>query len=98
LPSIKRTNNRRKEEPSLRFGIQRQTNDLIWQGSFMRKLTAREVIARSYPTWDLAMADRLIAWLDRNGYQIVQKPHAAATLVPAETDQSEPAAQLDRAH
>ena len=62
----------------------------------MRKLTAREVIARSYPTWDLAMADRLITWLDRNGYQIVEKPHAEASLVPTETDQTKPSAQLDR--
>lgn len=49
----------------------------------MSKLSFREVIARSYPTWDFAMADRLIAWLDRNGYQIVEKPLAAeASLVP----------------
>ena len=38
-----------------------------------RKLTAREAIARSYPTWDHAMADRLIAWLDRCGCEIVEK-------------------------
>jgi hypothetical protein len=49
----------------------------------MRKLTAREVIARSYPTWDLAMADRLIAWLDDKGYQIVEKPQAEVSLVPS---------------
>jgi hypothetical protein len=49
----------------------------------MRKLTAREVIARSYPTWDLAMADRLIAWLDDKGYQIVEKPQPEVSLVPA---------------
>jgi len=39
-----------------------------------RKLTPRQVIARSYPTWDYAMADRLIAWLQDCGYEIVQKP------------------------
>ncbi|MGJ5181574.1 hypothetical protein ACQR16_32590 [Bradyrhizobium oligotrophicum] len=40
-----------------------------------RKFTAREVIARSYPSWDHAMADRLIAWLDHCGYEIVEKRH-----------------------
>jgi hypothetical protein len=54
-----------------------------------RKLSAREVIARSYPTWDYAMADRLIAWLNECGYQIVEKQHADATLVPSAPD-SEP--------
>jgi hypothetical protein len=43
-----------------------------------RKLTPRQVIARSYPTWDYAMADRLIAWLQDCGYEIVQKPKAGA--------------------
>ncbi|CCD92589.1 conserved hypothetical protein [Bradyrhizobium sp. ORS 375] len=38
-----------------------------------RKFTPREVIARSYPSWDYAMADRLIAWLDHCGYEIVEK-------------------------
>ncbi|WP_315763414.1 hypothetical protein [Bradyrhizobium sp. SZCCHNS2005] len=47
-----------------------------------RKLSAREVIARSYPSWDYAMADRLIAWLDECGYQIVEKQQADAPLVP----------------
>lgn len=41
-----------------------------------RKLTPRQVIARSYPTWDYAMADRLIAWLQDCGYEIVQKAKA----------------------
>ncbi len=41
-----------------------------------RKLTPRQVIARSYPTWDYVMADRLIAWLQDCGYEIVQKPEA----------------------
>jgi len=53
----------------------------------MRKLSAREAIARSYPTWDNAMADRLISWLDHCGYQIVEKNHvetnAEASLVPS---------------
>ena len=47
-----------------------------------RKLSAREVIARSYPSWDYAMADRLIAWLDECGYQIIEKQHTDATLIP----------------
>ena len=38
-----------------------------------RKLTPRQVIARSYPTWDYGMADRVIAWLDDCGYAIVEK-------------------------
>jgi hypothetical protein len=42
-----------------------------------RKLTPRQVIARSYPTWDYAMADRLIAWLEDCGYEIVKKAKAA---------------------
>jgi hypothetical protein len=51
-----------------------------------RKLSAREVIARSYPTWDYDMADRLIAWLNECGYQIVEKQYADATLVPSASD------------
>lgn len=42
-----------------------------------RKLTPRQVIARSYPTWDYAMADRMIAWLEDCGYEIVKKAKAA---------------------
>lgn len=38
-----------------------------------RKLTPRQVIARSYPSWDYAMADRVIAWLADCGYEIVEK-------------------------
>ncbi|MGC2777785.1 MAG: hypothetical protein WA418_19335 [Bradyrhizobium sp.] len=49
-----------------------------------RKFTAREVIARSYPTWDHAMADRLIAWLDDCGYVIVEKQQALAAVRAAE--------------
>ncbi|BAM89076.1 conserved hypothetical protein [Bradyrhizobium oligotrophicum S58] len=50
-----------------------------------RKLTPRQVIARSYPTWDYAMADRVIAWLEDCGYEIVEKgaTHPDASLVPA---------------
>jgi hypothetical protein len=51
-----------------------------------RKLTLRQAIATSFPTWDDAMADRLIAWLDHCGYQIVEKPHAEASLVPSASD------------
>ncbi len=50
------------------------------------KLSAREAIARSYPTWDRAMADRLIAWLDHCGYAIVEKAGVEATLAPAEEE------------
>ena len=62
----------------------------------MRKLTPREVIARSYPTWDLAMADRLIAWLDAKGYQIVEKPAAEVSLVPS-APELEASQHLERA-
>ena len=53
-----------------------------------RKLTPRQAIARSYPAWDHAMADRLIAWLDHCGYEIVEKnkPHPEANLVPDASD------------
>jgi hypothetical protein len=66
-----------------------------------RKLTAREAIARSYATWDHAMADRVIAWLDHCGYVIVEKPHAEATLVPSASEGEvakhlEPAPALNR--
>lgn len=62
-----------------------------------RKFTPRQVIARSYPTWDYAMADRLIAWLDDCGYQIVEKEqtHKAASLVPAASEEQP---RLESAH
>jgi hypothetical protein len=62
-----------------------------------RKLTPRQAIARSYPTWDYAMADRLIAWLDDCGYEIVEKhvSHPDASLVPAAP---EPAPTLESTH
>jgi hypothetical protein len=49
-------------------------------------MTLREVIARSYPTWDRAMADRMIAWLDHCGYAVVEKDPLPneASLVPAD--------------
>ena len=64
-----------------------------------RKLTARQVIARSYPTWDYGMADRLIAWLDDCGYEIVEKgvTHQDASLVPKPADLREHL-KLARAH
>ena len=55
----------------------------------MRKLTPREVIARSYPTWDLAMADRLIAWLADKGYQIVEKTPRETNLAGAVPTESQ---------
>jgi hypothetical protein len=50
-----------------------------------RKLSPRDAIARSYPGWDKALADRMIAWLDHCGYVVVEKDqaHGDATLVPA---------------
>jgi hypothetical protein len=34
----------------------------------------REAVARAYTGWDRAQADRVIAWLDQCGYEIVKKP------------------------
>lgn len=69
-----------------------------------RKLTPRQVIARSYPSWDYAMADRLMAWLDDCGYAIVEKDiahhhdeHHDASLVPEASDTQEQL-KLARAH
>jgi hypothetical protein len=56
----------------------------------MRKLSPREAVARSYPSWDLNMADRLIAWLDHCGYQIVEKPGSEASLAPSAPEQKTP--------
>jgi hypothetical protein len=47
------------------------------------KLSARDAVARSYPSWDHGMADRMIAWLDHCGYAIVEKDdhgHSEATV------------------
>jgi hypothetical protein len=62
-----------------------------------RKLTSRQAIARSFPTWDDAMADRLIKWLDHCGYEIVEKPHAEATLAPSASE-GEASFQLEHSH
>jgi hypothetical protein len=59
-----------------------------------RKLTPRQVIARSYPTWDYAMADRLIAWLEDCGYEIVKKARAANDDSAVMVDEQAPAQQL----
>lgn len=52
----------------------------------MRKLTPREAIARAYPGYDRSMADRLIAWLDECGYQIVDKHHDVGVAPSQATD------------
>jgi hypothetical protein len=59
-----------------------------------RKLTPRQVIARSYPTWDYAMADRLIAWLEDCGYEIVKKAKAANDDTVVMIDEPAPVPQL----
>ena len=48
------------------------------------KYGVREAVARAYVGWDLAQADRVIAWLDGCGYAIVSKAdlHDEATLIP----------------
>ena len=64
-----------------------------------RKLDPRQAVARSYPGWDYAMADRLIAWLDDCGYAIVEKDagHKEASLVP-EGSETETSRRFERAH
>jgi hypothetical protein len=60
----------------------------------MRKLTSREAVARVFPSYDLEMADRVITWLDRCGYQIVEKDQVSVVPPdPASQDhlQDEPA-------
>jgi hypothetical protein len=52
-----------------------------------RKFSVREVIARSYPSWDYAMADRLVAWLDHCGYEIVEKKQERAAVPVADESQ-----------
>jgi hypothetical protein len=48
------------------------------------KYSVREAVARAYVGWDLAQADRAIAWLDECGYAIVSKAtlHDQATPNP----------------
>jgi hypothetical protein len=53
----------------------------------MRKLTPREAVARAFPSYDRAMADRLITWLDHCGYQIVEKDHVS--VVPPNPSEEE---------
>jgi hypothetical protein len=50
----------------------------------MRKLIPREAVARAFPSHDRQMADRLIAWLDHCGYQIVETDRVS--LVPPDPD------------
>ena len=52
----------------------------------MRRLTPREAIARAYPGYDRSMADRLIAWLDECGYEIVEKHHEVSVAPSRATD------------
>jgi hypothetical protein len=54
----------------------------------MRKLTPREAVARALPSYDRKMADRLIAWLDECGYQIVEKDQVS--VVPLDPADKEP--------
>jgi hypothetical protein len=58
------------------------------------KLTPRQVIARSYPTWDYAMADRLIAWLEHCGYEIVNKGETVNDDAGVMIDEQAPGPQL----
>jgi hypothetical protein len=51
----------------------------------MRKLSPKEAVARALPSYDRAMADRFIAWLDDCGYQIVEK-YQVSVMPPDSTD------------
>lgn len=56
----------------------------------MPKYSAQEAVARALPGYDRALADRLINWLDRCGYSIVEKVQLDTPLSPVdqtETDQ-----------
>lgn len=56
----------------------------------MPKFTAREAIARSYPSYDYEKADRLIAWLESCGYRIIDKhlsPHEDVSLAPSYSEE-----------
>ncbi|HLZ03231.1 MAG TPA: hypothetical protein VKR55_13920 [Bradyrhizobium sp.] len=53
----------------------------------MRKMTAKEAIARIFPTYDRSMADRVLRWLDQCGYQIVEKDKV--TLLPPDSAEDE---------
>jgi hypothetical protein len=81
------------ERGSLAIGQSRRGN------SMGRKLTPRQAVARSYPGWDYAMADRLIAWLDDCSYAIVEKDagHKEASLVP-EDSEAKASPRFERAH
>jgi hypothetical protein len=56
------------------------------------RLTARQALARVFPgcgqeMYDTKMADRAIAWLDRCGFEIVEKHQVTlAPAAPVETD------------
>jgi hypothetical protein len=52
------------------------------------KLSARDAVARSYPSWDHGMADRMIAWLDHCGYAIVEKDDQGHSEATAHEDSS----------
>ena len=62
------------------------------------KLTARQAVARAFPTYDYVMADRMISWLEDCGYEIVEKDESdtGASLVPAGDRKTVP--ELERSH
>jgi len=58
----------------------------------MAKMTPREAIARIFPVHDRQeMADRVMAWLDHCGYQIVDKDQVSIVPPePADEDRQRP--------
>lgn len=55
----------------------------------MPKYCAQEAIARGLPDYDRARADRLIKWLDKCGYSIVEKVEPSPSLAPKSTSNLE---------
>lgn len=61
------------------------------------RLSPREALARVFPSYDhemydTKMADRAIAWLDRCGYQIVEKDDVS--VVPADPVQTDAVSEI----
>jgi hypothetical protein len=59
----------------------------------MRKLSPKEAVARVFPSYDQAMANRVIAWLDQCGYQIVEKDQVS--VVPPDSTDAEHQRELE---
>lgn len=56
----------------------------------LRRLSPRDIIARSYPGWDYNTADRVLDWLSECGYSIVE---SGADLSPPGNGATDPVRQ-----